>query len=161
MNVADAVTIVRIIIAPLLYAAGILREEVLFLVLFIVGAVSDGLDGFLARRLPKKSSYGNMLDGVADSLFYPALLFVFVFVPELKEYAVLILSVFVAQVCSMLWVLAKGRAGAPHNVSGKVNAGVMVLFVVASLVSGFSQVLVWVLAVSGFVSAADRVRSAL
>lgn len=161
MNLADAVTIVRIVLSPALYAAGFLREEFIFLILFIVCAASDGLDGFLARRSKKKSGYGHMLDGVADTLFYPACMFILVFIPELQSYGKYLVAVFVAQMLSVLVAWQRGKANVAHLTTGKINAVVMCGVVVMLLLFGFNAALIWVLLISGFISAADRLRSAL
>lgn len=161
MNIADAITIIRIVLSPALYAAGFLREEMVFLALFIIGAVTDGLDGFLARRSKKKSGYGHMLDGVADTLFYPSCIFILVFIPELQAYAKFIVGVFIAQIISVLVAWQRGKANAAHLISGKINAVVMCGVVVALLLVGFYPFLVWALVISSFISAADRLRMAL
>jgi cardiolipin synthase len=43
---------------------------------FVIGAVSDGIDGMLARRLRAESQIGLMLDPVADKLFVMTTAFV-------------------------------------------------------------------------------------
>ncbi len=47
-------------------------RDVLALVLFVIAAVSDGLDGFLAKRFGWQSALGKVLDPLADKLLLVA-----------------------------------------------------------------------------------------
>ncbi|PIW27960.1 MAG: CDP-diacylglycerol--glycerol-3-phosphate 3-phosphatidyltransferase [Rhodobacterales bacterium CG15_BIG_FIL_POST_REV_8_21_14_020_59_13] len=56
---------------------GLIRWWPYALALFIGGAVSDWLDGWLARRLGQVSAFGALLDPIADKVFVGAFLIVF------------------------------------------------------------------------------------
>lgn len=56
---------------------GLIRWWSYALALFIGGAVSDGLDGWLARRMGQVSAFGALLDPIADKVFVGAFLIVF------------------------------------------------------------------------------------
>jgi cardiolipin synthase len=74
MNLATQITVLRILLAPLFvslllyYGPG--RERLLFLsqIVFITACVSDGVDGYLARKLDQKTVLGSYLDPIADKL---------------------------------------------------------------------------------------------
>jgi len=78
MTTANKITIVRILMIPLFvtlaiyYGESIERKEPLewirysAIVVFLVAAVSDGLDGFVARRYKQRSALGAILDPIAD-----------------------------------------------------------------------------------------------
>jgi CDP-diacylglycerol--glycerol-3-phosphate 3-phosphatidyltransferase len=75
MTTANKVTIVRILLVPffvvhLLYyvANGNEVHWLLALLAFAVGAISDGVDGYIARRYNQRSELGAMLDPLADKL---------------------------------------------------------------------------------------------
>ena len=71
MNVPISVTLLRIALIPVLVGAFYLPwswSSTLCAIVFIVAAVTDWLDGFLARRLGQTSSFGAFLDPVADKL---------------------------------------------------------------------------------------------
>lgn len=55
-----------------------LMRDVLATLIFAVAAVTDWLDGFLARRLKQTSSFGAFLDPVADKLIVAAALIILV-----------------------------------------------------------------------------------
>jgi len=78
-NIPNAVTTVRVIlaivIAWLLYM-GSAASIIIAGILLIVAALTDWLDGFLARRFRQSSLGGSLFDLVADEiLFMPALIF--------------------------------------------------------------------------------------
>lgn len=67
-DIPNAISILRIfLVIPVAYALGDRRYE-LALTLFAVAAVSDGLDGYLAKRFNWTSRLGSLLDPIADKL---------------------------------------------------------------------------------------------
>ncbi len=68
MNLANRITITRIIITPLFIAAVAYGRMDIALILFAAAVISDGLDGFVARSMHQKTSIGTILDPVADKI---------------------------------------------------------------------------------------------
>jgi phosphatidylglycerophosphate synthase len=75
MTTANKVTIVRILLVPffigqvLYYVDGRGEEHrVLAILAFGLAALSDGVDGYIARRFRQKSQLGAILDPLADKL---------------------------------------------------------------------------------------------
>ncbi len=75
MTTANKITIFRILLVPffviqLLYyfRGGLESHRILALIAFALAAVSDGLDGYIARRFNQKSALGAILDPLADKL---------------------------------------------------------------------------------------------
>ncbi|MEN3110075.1 CDP-diacylglycerol--glycerol-3-phosphate 3-phosphatidyltransferase [Uliginosibacterium paludis] len=81
-NLPNALTWARILMIPLVLAVFYIPQDVLSLpnqnlvacVLFIVAAITDWFDGWLARRLGLTSAFGAFLDPVADKLMVCAAL---------------------------------------------------------------------------------------
>ena len=86
LNLPTALTWLRIVVIPLLLAVYPLPPEWLSLEgrnlvamgLFVGAAVTDWLDGWLARKLHQTSTFGAFLDPVADKLLVAAALIVLV-----------------------------------------------------------------------------------
>jgi cardiolipin synthase len=82
LNVPIVVTWLRISIIPLLVAVFYLPDawlsphgkNIAACVLFVIAALSDWLDGYLARALDQTSAFGAFLDPVADKLIVAAAL---------------------------------------------------------------------------------------
>lgn len=68
MNLPNLITLLRIILTPLFVIMVIQRRFIWAVVVFGAAAVSDGLDGFLARALGQKTTLGSYLDPIADKL---------------------------------------------------------------------------------------------
>jgi CDP-diacylglycerol--glycerol-3-phosphate 3-phosphatidyltransferase len=78
MTTANKITVVRILMIPVFvtlaiyYGQSIQRGDPLewqrfaAIVVFLVAAVSDGLDGYVARRYNQRSALGVILDPIAD-----------------------------------------------------------------------------------------------
>lgn len=86
MNIPNFLTISRIFFVPLLVAAlvqqdvkivlrgVVLTNDWLALAIFLVAAVTDLLDGYLARRWKQVTTIGTLLDPIADKLLVSAAL---------------------------------------------------------------------------------------
>ncbi|MEP6955783.1 MAG: CDP-diacylglycerol--glycerol-3-phosphate 3-phosphatidyltransferase [Chthoniobacterales bacterium] len=78
MTTANKITIVRILLIPafvtmaIYYGQGVAEGEpqewqrFAAIIIFLVAATSDGLDGYVARRYNQRSSLGMILDPIAD-----------------------------------------------------------------------------------------------
>jgi cardiolipin synthase (CMP-forming) len=65
-NVPNLITLSRILLVPLTVWFLLRGEYALALGSFLVAGLSDGLDGFLARRFQQQSELGATLDPLAD-----------------------------------------------------------------------------------------------
>jgi len=67
-SVPNLLTIARLLLAPFVFRAITHGRHNAALVLFACAAVTDGLDGMLARRFGQTTSVGQVLDPIADKL---------------------------------------------------------------------------------------------
>lgn len=69
---ANLITVVRILLVPLVVAALLADRDggwrVVAGVLFAVAAISDRVDGYLARRMDQVTDWGKLADPIADKL---------------------------------------------------------------------------------------------
>lgn len=77
MNIPNTLTVVRIAVipvfvvvfyAPVVWSNAVAWSHAVSALLFTLAAVTDWLDGYLARRLKQTSAFGAFLDPVADKL---------------------------------------------------------------------------------------------
>ncbi len=76
LNVPNLITLSRIVLIPLIIAIFYLPDEwlsfsgknMIATAIFIFAAITDWLDGYLARKLDQMSAFGAFLDPVADKL---------------------------------------------------------------------------------------------
>jgi len=68
VNIPNILTVLRILLTPV-FVILLIRESYLpCLAVFSAAAVTDGLDGFLARTLNQRTTLGAYLDAIADKL---------------------------------------------------------------------------------------------
>ena len=70
-NIANSLTLIRILLIPLIVFLFLLNEEnyrLLIFSLFLLATITDYLDGFFARYMKQVTSFGEFLDPVADKL---------------------------------------------------------------------------------------------
>jgi len=103
MNTPNFLTILRIFFVPLLVAAlvqddwslqagnVVLTNEWLALAIFLVAAMTDLLDGYLARRWDQVTTIGTLLDPIADKLLIQAALISLVQVRAVPAWMVIII----------------------------------------------------------------------
>ena len=72
MTVPNIITAIRIVLAPVFIIYLINDQFLSALVVFLLCAISDGLDGMLARLLKQKSKLGLYLDPLADKFLLVA-----------------------------------------------------------------------------------------
>lgn len=68
MNYALAITLLRFMLAPLLVWLLLREDHLAALGVFLVGSISDALDGYIARRYNQGTPLGALLDPLADKL---------------------------------------------------------------------------------------------
>lgn len=79
MNLPNKLTILRVIMVPLVMAFYMIEAipygKIIALVLFVVAAVTDFLDGYIARKYNLVTDFGKFLDPIADKLLVASVLF--------------------------------------------------------------------------------------
>lgn len=81
LNLPNLLTYLRILLIPLFIIAYYLpyrHAHLLAMALFVLAAITDWLDGYLARKLNQLSRFGAFLDPVADKLMVAAALLLLV-----------------------------------------------------------------------------------
>ena len=68
LTIPNAISLLRILTIPVFAVLVVHRHMIWALVVLAVGALSDGLDGIVARRFNQVSKIGQILDPIADRL---------------------------------------------------------------------------------------------
>jgi cardiolipin synthase (CMP-forming) len=69
LTISNVLTVIRIIITPTILLGIFHKEWKITFIIFIITALSDTLDGFLARYFNQKTILGSILDPIADKFF--------------------------------------------------------------------------------------------
>lgn len=156
MSWANFVTMVRILLIPafvvLMFMAGPSRPEepavhaasYFAFIVFSVAALSDSLDGYLARRFNRVTRLGQFLDPLADKLLIGAALIALVMLRGFPAWAAIVIvtrEVAVSVLRSM--ALRRGR-DLPASSTGKIKTALQI-----------PTVMLWLLPREGWISIAQ------
>lgn len=90
-NLANKMTLFRILSIPLLMYLLLAGMEVAALVLFVIASITDFVDGYVARRQNSVSTFGKFADPIADKLLVSAVFVTFIQLGELSAIPVVII----------------------------------------------------------------------
>ena len=131
LNVPILLTWLRILTIPLVigvfYVPGVWlsswHQNLIATSLFIAAAITDWLDGYLARRLNQMSAFGAFLDPVADKLMIAAALIVLVWLQRVDAIiAVVIIGREIAVSAMREWMAKIGQSkSVAVNFLGKIK----------------------------------------
>ena len=66
MTIPNLITIARLVIVPLVIVMIVQGDWQAAFFLFVLAGISDGVDGFIARRFDMRSEFGAYIDPLAD-----------------------------------------------------------------------------------------------
>ena len=89
MTVANMITILRLLLVPAVVYCLLAMQWQLAFAGFVVAGISDGVDGFVARRFNQRSRLGGYLDPLADKLLLVSVFVVLGFMGELPLWLVI------------------------------------------------------------------------
>lgn len=93
-NLANKITIVRIALIPFivwLMSLDHYTAHISALILFVIAAGTDKLDGYIARKYQQVTALGKLLDPLADKLLVTALFIMFVASGDVQPWMVLVI----------------------------------------------------------------------
>ena len=94
MNLANKITMSRILLIPLFmiaYMWDFPYNELVACVIFAVASVTDGVDGYVARNYNMVTDFGKFIDPLADKLLIATSLICFVCSGEIAAYMAIII----------------------------------------------------------------------
>ncbi len=106
MNLANRITLIRIFLVPIVTIFLLIRldfgslsignyeisyNQVFALILFIIAASTDGLDGYIARKRKIVTNLGKLLDPLADKLLMAAVLIAMVEMGKLGAWVAIVI----------------------------------------------------------------------
>ena len=152
-NVANLITIARILMAPvfvvlLLVDAG--EDGVLRYVaggLFILASATDGVDGFLARRLNLVTDAGKLLDPIADKVLIGGALIALSVLGELDWWVTIVILVREVGITVLRFAALRDHVIAA-SILGKIKTWVQIIAIAFAIVPLWNFVGDWVYTVN-------------
>lgn len=156
MTIPNLITIARLLIVPIVIVAILQGQWSTAFVLFVVAGVSDGIDGFIARRFDMRSEFGAYIDPLADKALLVSIYVTLAVVGVLPAWLAVVVvfrdATIVAAVM-LSWVMSRPVAIRPLMLS-KLNTAAQIGFAALVLstkafgvgLAGLDDVLMLVLA---------------
>jgi CDP-diacylglycerol--glycerol-3-phosphate 3-phosphatidyltransferase len=94
MTSANMITVVRIIMVPfvlVILLTEMQNKEIIAFAIFVTAAITDSIDGYIARKFNQVSALGKFLDPLADKLLVSAALIALVYLQEVETWAAAII----------------------------------------------------------------------
>ncbi|MBP7055728.1 MAG: CDP-alcohol phosphatidyltransferase family protein [Candidatus Omnitrophica bacterium] len=155
INLANKITITRIIIIPFFIASIVYGRNEIALIFFIIAVISDGLDGLIARTLNQKTALGTIIDPIADKLLLMSAYISLAFMPDapnhlkLPPYVPIVVisrDIFIV-IGSIIVYFLKGDLKVSPSIIGKVTTFFQMMTVVGILVEFKYSYVLWTITV--------------
>jgi CDP-diacylglycerol---glycerol-3-phosphate 3-phosphatidyltransferase len=163
LNLPNALTLIRILLVPVVVVALTVEMpagSTIAAVVFAIAALTDGLDGYIARTRHSVTTFGKVMDPVADKLMIAAALISLVSLDKLAAWVAMVIIAREFAVSGLR--IAAGQQGVviPASALGKLKTIVQVAAVLALIAASDSdavwvQVLVYAMVLVTVVSGAD------
>jgi CDP-diacylglycerol--glycerol-3-phosphate 3-phosphatidyltransferase len=132
----NQITLVRLLLVPVLWVLAFKHMSMAFALALVAAALTDTLDGFLARKLKQTSSFGAWFDSFADNLLLASSPFWLWML--LKQFILSHLLVFITVFTLFALSLIVGfikykKMVAYHLLSSKITAVIVYVFVIHAL----------------------------
>src|ERR687896_604891 len=146
LNLPNALTLVRILLVPVLVVALTVETpggSTVAAIVFAIAAFTDGLDGYIARSRQAVTTFGKVMDPVADKLMVAAALIALVSLDRLAAWVAMVIIAREFAVSGLR--IAAGQQGIviPASALGKLKTIVQVAAVLA-LIAATDSDAAWV-----------------
>jgi CDP-diacylglycerol--glycerol-3-phosphate 3-phosphatidyltransferase len=139
LNVPNVLTVLRILLVPVLVVAlttGLHNGDTIAAAVFAVAAITDGLDGYIARSRKAITTFGKVMDPIADKMLITAALIALVSLHRLAAWVAMLIIAREFAVSSLRVAAAQQGAIIPASILGKVKTVIQVAAVMALIAAG-------------------------
>ena len=163
LNLPNVLTVLRILLVPVLVAALLVETpngDTIAAIVFALAAITDGLDGYIARSRRTITTFGKVMDPIADKLLIAAALIALVDKNRVAAWVAMVIIAREFAVSSLRVYAAAEGAIIPASILGKLKtvtqvAAVMALIAAPNADATWVQALVYLTVVATVVSGVD------
>jgi CDP-diacylglycerol---glycerol-3-phosphate 3-phosphatidyltransferase len=139
LNLPNFLTLVRILLIPVfvvIFLAPTPDRSLLAAIIFTVAAVTDLLDGYIARRTGQVTKLGKLLDPLADKLLVLSALILLVNIDRVSAVVALLIIARELAVTGIRAIAAGERLIIAAEVTGKYKMALQVIAIVLLILEG-------------------------
>jgi CDP-diacylglycerol---glycerol-3-phosphate 3-phosphatidyltransferase len=159
MNLANKLTMLRIILVPVfLFFIAIRIKYGIYIAtgVFIIAALTDTLDGYVARSRNQVTKFGKFMDPLADKLIVTAALVSLVEMKQLPSWVVMIIIAREFAITGLRAVAASEGVIIAASKWGKAKTVIQIIAIIAVLMNiAFSRVLIIIAVLITIISGVD------
>jgi CDP-diacylglycerol--glycerol-3-phosphate 3-phosphatidyltransferase len=163
LNVPNVLTVLRILLVPVLVVALTTETkngDTIAAVVFAIASLTDGLDGYIARSRKSVTTFGKVMDPIADKMLITAALIALVSLDRLAAWVAMVIVAREFAVSSLRVAAAAEGAIIPASILGKIKTVIQVVAVMALIAADnphatWVEVLVGLMVVATVVSGVD------
>lgn len=137
MNTPNKITVCRMFIAPIFLAVYLLNIEHKFLisaVIFALGALTDAIDGHMARKNNIVTNFGKLLDPIADKMLVTAGILALMNDGLCNIWIVMIILTREFAVTSVRMIASSQGVVIPANIGGKIKTVLQMVSLVVIMI---------------------------
>jgi CDP-diacylglycerol--glycerol-3-phosphate 3-phosphatidyltransferase len=160
LTVPNLLTVFRILLVPVLVAAllsGVESGDLLAAIIFVIASFTDALDGYIARRNKDVTTFGKLMDPLADKLLVTSALVSLVSLDRLQAWVAMVIIAREFAVTGLRQLAMEHGEVIPASSWGKLKTMAQIAMVLALIV--YDDDKLWVLALI-YVTVAVTVLSA-
>ena len=105
MTIPNLITVFRLVLVPLVILAILEGAWGAAFAMFVIAGISDGVDGYIARRFDQRSEFGAMIDPLADKALLISLFITLAWVGQIPNW-IAVLVVFRDAMILMAFIVA-------------------------------------------------------
>jgi CDP-diacylglycerol--glycerol-3-phosphate 3-phosphatidyltransferase len=163
LNVPNVLTVLRILLVPVVVVALTVETpngDTIAAVVFAIAAFTDGLDGYIARSRKSITTFGKVMDPIADKMLITAALIALVSLDRLAAWVAMVIIAREFAVSSLRVAAAAEGAIIPASILGKIKTVIQIIAVMALIAANdphapWVQVLVGLMVLATVVSGVD------
>ena len=160
LNLPNVLTLIRILLVPVLVVVlleATPHSSLVAAIVFAAAALTDGLDGYIARSRRSVTTFGKVMDPIADKLLIAAALITLVSLDRVAPWVAMVIIAREFAVSGLRVAAAQQGVVIPASPLGKVKTVVQVAAIMAVIATGavWAQVLLYVAVAVTLISGAD------
>ena len=140
LNVPNILTIARIIITPfflwIILSKNLPHRFLIACLVFSIGAITDAVDGHLARKNNQITNFGKFLDPIADKVLTTSALLAFMSMGLCNIWIVMLVLTREFAIASVRMIAAAGVVVIPANIWGKIKTVTQMVFTILIMLLG-------------------------
>jgi CDP-diacylglycerol---glycerol-3-phosphate 3-phosphatidyltransferase len=161
MNLANKLTILRIFLVPIflfIIAVKLKYGNYIAAGVFIIAALTDSLDGYIARSRNQITKFGKFMDPLADKLLVTAALISLVEMEKLSTWVVMIIVAREFAITGLRGIAAAEGVVIAASNWGKLKTVTQIIAIVAALLEiPYNEILVSIAVIVTLISGVDYI----